>query len=102
MTKEIYTIEDIRNRLVPIFSKYGLLKAAIFGSYAKKQAKEDSDVDLLVTIDESFDIEKYLKFETAVKRALKKRIDILEFRCISQVIRDEILKEAVTLYEYQG
>jgi uncharacterized protein len=102
MYTQVYSIEDIKVKLKPVFEKYGLIKAAVFGSYARHEAMPDSDVDLLVYLDESFELEKYLKFETALKRALKKKIDIVEYRCINGFMREDILKEAVTLYDHQG
>ncbi|AVX19682.1 MULTISPECIES: nucleotidyltransferase family protein [Carboxydocella] len=99
MSKEsIYSLEDIKNKLEPIFRKFGLKRAAVFGSYARKEASMSSDVDLLVLLDDTFELEKYLKFEAAVKRALKKNVDILEYRCINPVMRDDILKEAIEIY----
>ena len=70
MNTQIYSIEDIKVKIKPLFEKYGLIKASVFGSYTRKEAMPDSDVDLLVYLDESFELEKYLKFETALKRAL--------------------------------
>lgn len=74
----------------------------MFGSYARNEAQADSDVDLLVYLDESFELEKYLKFETSLRRALKKKVDIVEYRCVNEFMRDDILKEAVLLYECTG
>jgi predicted nucleotidyltransferase len=43
-----YTIEQIRERIEPVARKYGLPAVYLFGSYAKGEATEDSDVDILV------------------------------------------------------
>lgn len=83
------------------FSVVLLLKAAIFGSYARNEAKKESDVDLLVYLDETFDLDKYLRFETAVRRALGKKVDLVEYRCINKFMQEDILREAIGLYEYE-
>lgn len=44
----IYTIEEITERVRPIAEKYGLKSVYLFGSYARGDATEKSDVDLLV------------------------------------------------------
>ena len=44
----IYTIEEITERVRPVAEKYGLPRVYLFGSYARGEAKEESDVDLLV------------------------------------------------------
>jgi len=33
-----YTVDEIRNRLTPIFEEAGVLRAVLFGSYAKGEA----------------------------------------------------------------
>ena len=44
----VYTIEQIRERIEPIALKYGLPAVYLFGSYAKGEATEDSDIDFLI------------------------------------------------------
>ncbi len=44
----IYTMDEIRDTLRPVFRQYGVRKAVLFGSYAKGLATARSDVDLLV------------------------------------------------------
>ena len=44
----IYSIEQIKERIEPVALKYSLPTVYLFGSYAKGEANEDSDVDILV------------------------------------------------------
>ena len=44
--------EDIEIRVIPILKKYDVQKAALFGSYARGDETEDSDVDILVELNE--------------------------------------------------
>ena len=44
----VYTIEQLRKLISPIADKYGLPAVYIFGSYAKGEATEYSDIDILV------------------------------------------------------
>ena len=48
-----YTIQEIQERIVPVAKKYRLSAVCIFGSYARGEATESSDVDLLVDLTES-------------------------------------------------
>ncbi|MCI9514083.1 MAG: nucleotidyltransferase domain-containing protein [Oscillospiraceae bacterium] len=45
---KIYTLSELQTLLAPVFVRYGVRRAVLFGSYAKGQATEQSDVDLLV------------------------------------------------------
>ena len=44
----VYTIEQLRERITPVAEKYQLRAVYLFGSYAKGEATDDSDVDILV------------------------------------------------------
>jgi len=42
------SIQEIKSTLTPIFKKYQIKSAYIFGSYARGEAKENSDVDIRI------------------------------------------------------
>ena len=44
----IYTIEQLKEKIAPIALKYRLSAVYIFGSYARGEATDKSDVDVLV------------------------------------------------------
>ena len=46
--EQMYTIEQMREKLIPVFRSNGVRKATLFGSYCKGCATPSSDVDLLV------------------------------------------------------
>ena len=43
-----YTIDEIQDKIVPIAKAYGVERMSLFGSYARGEAKDDSDVDLYI------------------------------------------------------
>lgn len=44
----IYTVEELKRRVKPVADKYHLSAVYLFGSYARNEATEQSDVDLLI------------------------------------------------------
>ena len=44
----IYTIEEIKEKTIPIAKKYGIDSMSLFGSYARGEATENSDVDFYI------------------------------------------------------
>lgn len=44
----IYTIEEIKCRVLPVMEKYNSPAIYLFGSYARGEATDDSDLDFLV------------------------------------------------------
>jgi len=44
----VFSIEELRKRIGPVAQKYGLRAVYLFGSYARNEATDDSDVDILI------------------------------------------------------
>lgn len=44
-----YTIDEIREKVKPVAERYGIEKVLLFGSYARGEATENSDVDLFIS-----------------------------------------------------
>lgn len=98
MTDMLYTIDEIKKRLTPIFEEYMISKAAVFGSYAQNKAKADSDVDLLISSEDVFDLDAYCEFEEKIEKILDKNVDIVFYDYINPYMRTNILREAVSIY----
>ena len=104
----IYTIEKIRKLICPIAEKYHLKAAYLFGSYARNEAREDSDIDFLV--DTSGTNLKSLMTLGAlyceIEETFHKSIDLITVSSIEQPVRlpsevdfrENIQRERVSLY----
>ena len=44
----VYSVEELKRRIAPVAEKYGLQAVYLFGSYARSEATEQSDVDILI------------------------------------------------------
>ena len=53
MAKQII---EIQKKIAPILKEYNITKAGIFGSYARGDFKKKSDVDILIELDDKYDI----------------------------------------------
>lgn len=68
----------------------------IFGSYARKQANEKSDIDLLVTYSTvDYDYFTILGLRNYLRRKLGMKVDIVSKEFLNKHIKDEALKEAI-------
>lgn len=98
MVKQVYTVADIKDKLLPVFKKYNIKKAVLFGSYAKGVAKANSDVDIMVESDLR-GLAFYGLLEDVVN-VIGKSVDLLDKRQIinSSKIQKEIIATGVTIY----
>ena len=46
INKKVYTLKEIKRIIKPILNKYGISDIYLFGSYARGEAKSNSDIDI--------------------------------------------------------
>ena len=92
------TIQAIKERVAPICKKYAIERLYLFGSYARNEATEDSDVDLRVDRGALTGF-KYGGFYGDIQRALGVATDILTTEQLKTDFLNGIRSEEVLLYE---
>lgn len=99
-------INDITVFAEEIAKRYAPEKIVLFGSYARKNATENSDVDLLVimnyegsSIQTALDIRKHIPFSHPLDLVIKKPNDFRWRIEQHDFFLQEILDSGVTLYE---
>jgi predicted nucleotidyltransferase len=69
---------------------------AIFGSYARNEANENSDIDLLVTYSTTdYDYFTIISLKNYLRRKLGVKVDVVSKEFLNKHIKDEVLKEAI-------
>lgn len=77
MTDGIYTIDEIKSMIAGVAAEYGIETVYLFGSYARAQATEKSDIDLYIpALPDSMGI-KYFGMLERLKEITQKDIDII-------------------------
>lgn len=46
------TITKLKNKIIPVLEQHDVIHAVVFGSFARGEEREDSDLDLLVELGE--------------------------------------------------
>ena len=79
----MYTIEKIREKVTPIAKKYGVKKISLFGSYARGEADEKSDLDFLVFGGKNFKLTKIFSLAEDLREVFDKNVDVFEINEIN-------------------
>jgi hypothetical protein len=90
-------IDKQRNQILAIAAKYGAGNVRVFGSVARGEANDQSDVDFLVDLEEGrslFDLGGLLM---DLQTLLCRKVDIVTEKGLHWYIRDRILQEAKPL-----
>ena len=83
MNNNIFTIRDIQNLVKPIAEKYGVKEIYLFGSYARGEANESSDLDFLVFGWDGFKLTMIFSLAEDLREVLKKDVDVFEINEIN-------------------
>lgn len=69
----------------------------IFGSYARSEQTEKSDLDILVTYSEMVDLLLVAGLRRYLRRKLHMKVDVVSKEFLNKHIRDQVLEEAVSV-----
>lgn len=97
MKDKIFDIKDIEALVKPIAEKYKVNAIYLFGSYARGEADESSDLDFLVFGGENFKLTMIFALAEELRMVLQKNVDVFE---INEIDKDSdfyntIMKERI-------
>ena len=90
-------IELIKKKIMPILKKNKVVRAGIFGSYARGEQKKNSDVDILVEIKKRISLFDFVGIKIELEEKLGKKVDLVEYKIIKPRIRENILNSEVRI-----
>lgn len=87
-------ILELLSRHAAELTSLGARWLALFGSFARDEATDASDVDLLVDLDHhTFD--RYMDLKFRLEDLLGRRVDLVLVESLKPRVRDRILREAI-------
>ncbi len=95
-------IEQIKEKIKPVAKKYNLTYIWIFGSYAKKKQKKNSDIDILVKTEDVAEGFKLVEVKLALEEALEKEVDIVTTGSIKGSLLEDVDLEEVLVYSSEN
>lgn len=91
-------VREIKRKVVPILKKFAVTKAAIFGSVVRGENRKNSDVDILVEIENKrVSLLDFVGMKLEIEDVLGKKVDLVEYCTIKPLIRKRILSEQVVI-----
>ena len=105
----VYSVEEIKNIIMPIVKRYNIPAIFLFGSYARGEANENSDIDFLVDTTGT-GLNSLLTLGALycdLEEAFEKHIDLITVRSIMQEpkmpsdvdFKNTVMRERVQLNE---
>jgi predicted nucleotidyltransferase len=90
-------LKEKREELLRVCARHGARNVRIFGSVARGESDEASDLDLLVEMEPGRSLLDLGGLQYELERLLGRRVDIVTERGLKRRIRDRVLREAVAV-----
>ncbi|MEN9558040.1 MAG: hypothetical protein RL141_409 [Candidatus Parcubacteria bacterium] len=91
-------MQTVQERATPLLARYGIKKAGLFGSFARGEEQETSDVDILVEPGSRFSLFALAGLQHDLEEAIGRSVDVVTRGGMSPYMRDEILKDLHPIY----
>ena len=85
----------MKKSIIKILKKFKVKKAGIFGSYARGEEKNNSDIDILIDVKGS--LMDLVRIELELEKELGKDVDLLTYKGINPLLKKYILKDEVRI-----
>jgi predicted nucleotidyltransferase len=86
-----------RDQILNLCAKYGASNVRVFGSVARGEADESSDIDLIVDFDPERSLLDHAALWLELQELVGVRVDVVSSRGLKPRIRERVLQEAVPL-----
>lgn len=85
-------------RMIDICRRNDVSMVGIFGSMAREESREKSDIDLIVRFSKRKSLLSLVRLERELGEAPGRKVDLLTEEAISPYLRERILKEMQVVY----
>jgi uncharacterized protein MJ1379 len=94
----IYTIEQIKNKSKEVFDNQDFVKEAyLFGSYARGEATEKSDIDFMIVLNRTVGMEFFGLYHF-LQKEFQKDVDVLTEKEAYDIMPESIERDKVKIY----
>lgn len=90
-------LKDKREDILRITSTHGARNVRVFGSLARGDSAPDSDLDILITLDPDRSLLDIIAVKQDLEDLLQVKVDVVTEAAISPYIREQVLKDAISL-----
>ncbi len=84
-------------KLIPILIRNGVKRAAVFGSFARGDARSGSDVDIVVESNAKKGLFDFMGLQIELEEALCRTVGLVTYRSLSPYLIDDVMREQVPI-----
>ena len=89
--------DQIISTIKPILQKYGVTKSDLFGSYARGDFNDQSDVDVLVDVPDGTSLFDIIYLKNDLEKVLGRKVDVVTYDSINKYVRPYIFQSIISI-----
>ena len=91
---------DIKNIIIKSLQDYNPVMIGVFGSYARNENREFSDIDILVKFKSTLSLLQLVHVERLISQQLGIKVDLITVGALkNQIVKDSIGKDLQIIYQ---
>ena len=91
------TLSSLKKVIVPILKQNQVVKAGIFGSFARGEQRKKSDLDILIQFKGRKSLFDLAHLELELEKKIGRRVDVITYKSINHLLKNRILNEEVRI-----
>lgn len=91
--KTVNSLEEVKKLAISILKAHKIKKAAVFGSFARGDFDDKSDVDILIEPPEGFSLFDLAGLHLDLEDTLGRKVDVVIYNSINPLIKGRVMKE---------
>lgn len=92
-------LAQLKKQVAPILKKYGVLRAGVFGSFARGESTKKSDIDFLMRFSDGTTLFDLGGLKIDLEKKLGKEVDLVSARAIKKNLKPYIMQDLIYFYE---
>ena len=94
-----YSVEEIKEKAIPVARDFDIQRMFLFGSYARGEATDESDVDICIDKGNLKSLIQYYNFVAVLEKELGCHVDVITTGIKDKSFLQVIMTDGVLLYE---
>ncbi|MDI6767894.1 MAG: nucleotidyltransferase family protein [Bacteroidota bacterium] len=91
--------EQIKSIAVSLFKSNGVVRAALFGSVVRGDRTAQSDIDILVELEEGKSLLDLVGLQLELEEQLGAKVDVVTYDSLHPLLKETVIHEQELIYE---
>ncbi|PIV37748.1 hypothetical protein COS31_03135 [Candidatus Roizmanbacteria bacterium CG02_land_8_20_14_3_00_36_15] len=92
-------MDKYTDKIIPVLKKYGVIRASLFGSMARGEDNNKSDIDILIEPASGTTLFDMAGIQIDLQKSLKKSVDLVTYGSVNPMLKNQILRDEKVIYQ---